>query len=227
MGEIGLGVHVGIVADDRDLEHGRGVGRDERTETAIAGGLGDQAEGRGPEQDRVPAAIVGICRDDDRARRIVRRVEQRPDHLDRHQGLVAERDENRCRTLADRLEPDPNGAREPALRVRIDHAALRAPGDRVLDGRRVVAEDHDDLPDPGRGKGVEDVLEDRPAGERRDELAATEPRPGASCEHDSHRPIGHTAIFPPVPGRGRVRARARATEHPAAATMRVERETRR
>ena len=104
--------------------------------------------------------------------------------------------------LADRLEPDPHGAREAALRVRVDDAAFRPPGDRVLDRGRVPSEDHDDLPHPGCSESVEDVLEDRPAGQRRKQLAATEPRPGARREHDSHRPIAHTAIFPPVPRSG-------------------------
>ena len=104
-------------------------------------------------------------------------------------------------------KPTRSGARQAALRGRVHDAAFRAPGHRGLDRRRVVAEDDHDLPHPGHGKGVEDVLEDRPAGERRQQLAAPEPRPGARREHEPHRRIGHTGIFPPALRRGTVRSR--------------------
>ena len=54
--------------------------------------------------------------------------------------------------------------------------------------RRGVAPEHDDdLLDPGLGEGVEDVLEDRPAADRREQLAAPEARPGARRQDEPDR----------------------------------------
>ena len=51
----------------------------------------------------------------------------------------------------------------------------------------VVAEHDDDVVDARRGEPVEHVLQDRPALERRQELAPTEPRAGTGREDDGRR----------------------------------------
>ena len=48
----------------------------------------------------------------------------------------------------------------------------------------IVAEDDDGLPHPAVGEPVQDVLEDRPAVERGEELAAAEPRSGPGRQHE-------------------------------------------
>ena len=68
-------------------------------------------------------------------------------------------------------------------------------------------EDDDDVVDPGRRERVEDVLEDRPPADRRQQLAATEPRPGARREDESDRPSAHAGIFAPALRGRRVRWR--------------------
>ena len=74
------------------------------------------------------------------------------------------------------------------------------PGDRGLDPLRVVPEDDDRLPHPGLGQGVQDVLEDRPPADRRQQLAATEARPGPGRKDEPDRPVRHIGIFPPPCG---------------------------
>ena len=97
----------------------------------------------------------------------------------------------------DRFEPDRQRARESALRVGVHDPALRPPLDGSLDGPGVAPEHDDDVIHPGRREGIEDVLEDRPAADRRQQLAAPEARPGARRQHESDRPSAHPGIFAP------------------------------
>ena len=64
----------------------------------------------------------------------------------------------------------------------------------------VVPEHDDRLPHPGLGERVEDVLEDRPPADRREQLAATEARAGPGGQDESHGSTGHIGIFPPPCG---------------------------
>ena len=64
-----------------------------------------------------------------------------------------------------------------------------------------IASDHDDdLVQAGTFETLEHVLEDRPAFERSQELAATEPRAGTRCEHDGGDPgpVRPGASHPPM-----------------------------
>ena len=106
-----------------------------------------------------------------------RRVEQRPMTSTHESRLVAEDDERRIdrvrRRRHARAGPSSTGhATGSGFRTR----RSRAPVDRVLDRVGVVAQDDDDVTEAGRGERVEDVLQDRPALERRQQLAAPEPR---------------------------------------------------
>ena len=160
---------------DGDLGHAIRVGGDDRTEPAVAGRLGHEPEGGPPKQDRVPP-VPGLGRPGRRSTVLVdgRRDEGR-DRLDRDQRLVPERDEHRLRVGRDRRESDPQGARQSAFRVGIHHARLPAPRDGVLDRGDVTPEDDDHVVDTGSRERVEDVLEDRPSADRREQLAAAEP----------------------------------------------------
>jgi hypothetical protein len=71
---------------------------------------------------------------------------------------------------------------------------------------RVVPEHDHRLPHPGLGQGVQDVLEDRPATDRREQFAATEARSGPGGQDESHGSIGHIGIFPPPCGQSSLAA---------------------
>ena len=114
--------------------------------------------------------------------------------------LVAEGDEDGVGRGRHRLEADLERARQPSSRVRVDDPLLAAPRDGGLDGGGVLAEHDDDLPHPGIGERVEDVLEHRPAADRRQQLAAPEARGRARGEHQSDRRLVHDGIFPPPAG---------------------------
>ena len=68
-------------------------GRDDRAEAAVAIELVGKGERCSPEQDRVPAGIAVVARDDDRMRRGRADVEERTDHVGIHGRLVAEHDD--------------------------------------------------------------------------------------------------------------------------------------
>ena len=72
---------------------------------------------------------------------------------------------------------------------RLAHRVLDVVGEEGVDPRHVVLchmnpSQHDhDFGQPRGRETIEDVLEDRPAGDRREELPATESRAGAGGEH--------------------------------------------
>ena len=112
--------------------------------------------------------------------------DQRPDHLRPRPRLVAEDDDDRLDRRLDLergRETDLERAGQMA-RIGIADALLRQPVDAVLDLLRRVTEDDDDLVDPGRPDGIEDVLEDRPALEEREGLRRPEPARRPRREHD-------------------------------------------
>ena len=71
-------------------------------------------------------------------------------------------------------------------------------------GGGVRTQDDDHALDPGRGERVEDVLEDRPAADRGEQLSAPEARARAGCQDQCHRSRVHLGIFPPANGQGTV-----------------------
>ena len=165
-------------------------------QTTVAARLPDEAE-RGPtDEDRVPATIVRVDGHDDRAATLLRCLEERPDDRRRDERLVAKGDEHGPGIRPDRGEPDLERARQAAFRLRIDDPARAPPVDGGLDALRVLSEDDHRLPHPRLGQCVQHVLEDRPARDRREQLAATEARSRARGEHESHGPFGHIGIFP-------------------------------
>ena len=111
------------------------------------------------------------------------------------QRLVPEHDERAIDRAVERLDPDPQRARQAPTGIRVPDAPLAAPLDRLLDGRGVVAEHDDDVSHPCLRDSIQHVLQDRPPLERRQELAAAEPGPRAGREdHRGHRPCRHPAI---------------------------------
>ena len=196
-GQVLAGVDVRIVPGDRQLEDEIRVRGQHRPEPAIAGRLRHEVERRLAEQHWIPAAIVGIGRDDHRPFANGRGVHQRPDRRGIHQRLVAEEDQHAVDGRIEGGHPDLEGARQPAPRLRVPDPLLGAPGDRVLDRAGVVPEHHDRLPHTGFGQAIEDVLEQRLAAERREELAAPEARTGAGGEDEGDDPFRHRRIFPP------------------------------
>jgi hypothetical protein len=145
----------------------------QRPQAAIAGRLADQGECLAPDENGVPAAVVGVDGHHDRATSLRSRLEQRPDHRARDERLVAQGDEDRGRLRADGLEADLHRARQPAIRFGVDDTPGGAPVDRRLDAIGVVAQHDDRLPHPGLAERVEHVLKDRPAADRCEQLAAT------------------------------------------------------
>ncbi len=194
--EIGPGVDVGVLARDRDLADEVGMRGEQRSEPAVTGGLPDQAECGPPEQDRVAPAVVGIDRDDDRAAVVRRGVEDGAYGLDGEEWLVAEDDQGAIEATAidpfrravtgvvERRHTGLERARQAAGRVGIADPPGAPPLDRGLQGVGIVAEDDHDVGEPGRRQSVEDVLEDRATADRREELAAPEPRTRPSRQHE-------------------------------------------
>ena len=191
-----------------------GTSRDElrvrgehRPEAAIAGRLRrarTPRAGAGQGCDRASSAYVG---DDDRPGRVGRRVEQGPDRRERRRAAGRRGRRARRRRLGSSDRPNPTWTEldRPRSGVRVDDAPFAAPGDRGLDRGGVVAEDDDDVLEPGLGERVEDVLEDRPTAERREQLAATEPRRRSGREDDRpssrHARIVTTVAGPSHPAR--------------------------
>ena len=85
----------------------------------------------------------------------------------------------------------------PSFRVRVSNPLLGAPVDRALDRVGVRPQDHDGLPHPGLGHAIQDVLEQRLAGELREQLPPTEPRPRAGSQDERRDPHCHARIFAP------------------------------
>ena len=204
--EVGRRVDVGVGRLDRDLADELGMCLEHRPQPAIAGRLRDQAEGGAADEDRVPAPILRVDRHDDRPAALHRCVDERADDRGGDERLVAEGDEDRPGVRPDRLEPDLQRARQAAFRVGIDDPARATPVDGGFDPLGIVPEHDHRLPHPGLGQGVQDVLEDRPATDRRQQLAATEARSGPGGKDESHGPIGHIGIFPPPCGQSSLAA---------------------
>ena len=161
----------------------------DRAESAIAARLVEQREAGPAHQHRVPPAILGIRGHDDGPGRVDGRREQGFDHVGADHGLVAERDQDRARPGAERGSSDRQRARQAALGRGIDDTPLGAPLDRGLDRGSVRSQHHGHVADARLGEPVEDVLEDRPAVDGREELPAPEPRAGAGGEHDRSDPV--------------------------------------
>ena len=161
---------------------------EDRAEPAVAARLVQQREPGGPHQDRVAAAVIRVCRHDDRPIRVRGRVQERADHLGPHGRLVTERDEDGVAPLLHGGTTGRQRAGQPAFGLGIDDPALGPPLDRGLDRRGVGAQDHDDVVDAGLGQAVERVLEERPAIDHRQELPAPEPGAGARSQHDRSDP---------------------------------------
>ena len=119
----------------------------------------------------------------------------------RRPGLVAENDQRRRRGRCDRSKPDRQRTRQPAPGIGVPDALFAAPLDGLLDRLGVVAEDDHDLGEALGIEGVEHVLQDRTAAQRRQQLHAAETRGGPRGEDDRADrcglgPPGH----PPVIG---------------------------
>ena len=189
-------VDIRVGAVDRDLADELWMRFEDGAEPAVATRFLDQAE-RGPaDEDRVPATIVGVDGHDDRPTSLLRSLEEGLNDHRRDERLVAEGDKDGLGIRPDRGEPDLERVRQAAFRLRVHDPARVPPIDDVFQTPRVLAQDDHRLLDPRRGQGVQHVLEDRPARDGRQQLAAAEARSRTRGEHESHGPSGHIGIFP-------------------------------
>ena len=194
-----------------------------RPEAAVAGGRRDQPERRSTQEDRVAAAVVGVGRHHDRVGRRVGGAARRATRPRSRASAGRRATMSAASTSSPRaLDPDLERARQAAARIGVPDAALRPPRDRGLDGVGVVAEDDDRLVQAGPREPIEDVLEDRPALDRREQLVTTESRPGPGRQHDRDDPVGlaHATHARRSDGAGRLPVSCNACKNPAGRCIR-------
>jgi hypothetical protein len=122
---------------------------------------------------------------------VAQRRQQRIDHLDPHERLVAQQHQHGLRPFRQRRHPDAQRARESGGGVGVAHATFTAPRDRGPDLPGRVAEHDHDVAEPGRRRSVEDSLEQRLPAQPRQGLDAPEPfgRAGGQDERGDPPPI--------------------------------------
>ena len=189
--EVAVGVDVGVRAGHRDLAHELGMGGEQRPEPAVTGQGSDELERRPSDEHRVTATVPAVvCRDGEGPRQIDAGRQQRAHHVGGQLRLVTQDQQGAANTGIDGRHAHLDRARQAARWVRIADAPFAPPSDGVLDRVGVDAKDDDDVVQPRRRQRVEDVLQDRPPLERRNQLAAPEPRTGSGREYDRRDLVG-------------------------------------
>ena len=161
----------------------------QRPEAPVAARRRDEPERRAPEQDRVATTVVRVDRHHDRPRRHGARGEERADGPPDSRGWSPST-MSAARPSGERLDPDAGASSTGRGRGLGCGSGARLATRSPPRCRRRHRRARPRLVDAGPREPIEHVLEDRPALDRREELAAPEPRSGAGGQHDRDDPVG-------------------------------------